>query len=789
MIAIAPDAASRGLDRVPLALQEPAQWLCWRRVDRGGRTTKCPVDARTGRAASATDPETWCGFGDAVAAWRADPSIAGVGFVFTAEDPFTGVDLDGCIGDDGELVPGAREVVASLDSYTEVSPSGRGVKVFLAGQKPEGARSRSKRIEGYKETEVYSAKRFFTVTGRHLPGTPSAVEDRQPQLDALCERLWPPASRPSRGRATARGPLGDDEVVEKARSARNGGQFDDLWRGDTSAHGGDESAADLALCNRLAFWTGRDAAQMDRLFRRSGLCRAKWDERRGEATYGRMTIEKAIAGCHETYSPEDPTATRGRQGTDGAGGPPGLGEPDLATGRLVLSPRRTLPTAQAYVDAFHSHRDGRTIHSHRGLLLEWRDNRYRELEEESVRHRLQPWLHEALRPSVDQRTGEVRLLDFDSNPSTVKAALDSIRSLVHIPESTEFPGWLGGDRGMPPAAELLACRSMSVHLPTGRVLAPTPRLLTMNALEFDHDPEAGPPSRWLEFLGQVLGDDDEGRAAIQEWFGYCLVPDTRQQKILLLVGPRRSGKGTIGRILTQLVGPGNVAAPTTGSLAGPFGLQPLLGKSLAVISDARFGGDGLGTVVERLLSISGEDTITVDRKFLGSVHLKLSTRFVILTNELPRLNDASTALAGRFLVVGTKVSFYGNEDIHLASRLAAELPGILNWAIDGWKRLRARGRFTNPASSADAIRALEDLASPVAAFVRERCEVGTGRRVAVDALFLAWQAWCDAEGRAHRATKQTFGRDLAAALPGVERRRGTDQAGFYEGISLRDGVR
>ena len=197
----------------------------------------------------------------------------------------------------------------------------------------------------------------------------------------------------------------------------------------------------------------------------------------------------------------------------------------------------------------------------------------------------------------------------------------------------------------------------NVHIPSGAVLSATPALFTTNTLEFDLDTQANPPEAWLSFLNQLWPSDQASISLLQEWFGHCLIADTSLQKMLLLVGPRRSGKGTLARILTRLVGRGNVVGPTTSSLAGPFGLQPLIGKSLAIVSDARFAGEHSGVVVERLLCISGEDTLTIDRKFLGAITIKLPTRFMFLTNELPRFTDAGPALAGRFLILELTRSF------------------------------------------------------------------------------------------------------------------------------------
>lgn len=462
-----------------------------------------------------------------------------------------------------------------------------------------------------------------------------------------------------------------------------------------------------------------------------------------------------------------------------------LGGHDPLTGRLVLSPKRTLPTAEAFIRDFHLHPDGRAIQFYAGVLLEWRDNRYCEVEDNAVKGRLQVWLHESLRYIFNRRTEEFELVDYESNHGTINSALESIRACTHLPATVVSPSWLGETpKGLLPS-EILPCQSTLLHLPTMQHYPATPQFFTVNALEFDPDPAAPLPTCWYEFLHQLFNDDTESLDLLQEWFGYCLTGDTSQQKMLLVVGPKRSGKGTIARVLARLIGKGNVSGPTTSSLAGPFGLQPLIGKTLAIVSDARFHGENIATVVERLLCISGEDTLTVDRKHTTSVTMKLPTRFMFLTNEFPRLTDSSGALAGRFEILRLTKSFYGQEDTGLTNRLLNEMPGILNWAIAGWRRLRERGHFVMPTSVRDVAQEIEDLSSPVSAFVRDACIVGAGHRVSVDSLYDAWKRWCEGEGRQAVTTKQTFGRDLNAAIAGISRRRGTAQKPFYDGIALK----
>ena len=465
-----------------------------------------------------------------------------------------------------------------------------------------------------------------------------------------------------------------------------------------------------------------------------------------------------------------------------------LGERDPSTGRLVLSPAKTLPTAEAFVRQFYMHDQSPTIHNYVVKLMVWRGNRYVEVEDEQIRHALQPWLHGASKHQFDKKTGTFELVDFDSNPRTIDSALRSIRTYTHVRAEITPTAWLDGGKGRPDPRNILAFPSGILDLATGQVLPPTPALFNTAAIDFDYCPNPKPPKLWNAFLKQLFGDDLESVQLLQEWAGYSLVADTSQQKMLMIVGPKRSGKGTLARILTSLVGAGTVVGPTTGSLAGQFGLQPLIGKSLAIVSDARFAGEKVAILVERLLCISGEDTLTIDRKFLPSVTMRLPTRFMFLTNELPRMNDASGALANRFLILRLIQSFFGQEDPMLTQKLLQELPGILCWAIDGLKRLRDRGHFAQPRSVADAVQDLEDLGSSVGAFVRECCEVGLGRRACVGELYEAWRKWCEADGRNLVINKQTFGRDLSAAVPGIVcRKNSTAGTRFYDGIGLRYG--
>jgi hypothetical protein len=297
---------------IPEELKALRQWVCWRYVERNGRLTKPPYQVN-GRPAKSTDPKTWNSFKAVFAAYRAD-GFDGFGFVLTQDDPYTVYDLDHCISN-GKLTPTAARIVERLNSYTEITPSGEGLRVIVKGKLPVAGRKKG-------DIEVYSAGRYITVTGNIWPGAPKGIRECQDAIDAVWQEFFtnpepkktpPPPVAPEER-------LDDRELLERARNSANGARFEALWRGNWQGAGyPSQSEADLALCSMLAFWTGKDAARIDSLFRRSGLMRPKWDEQHSSdgRTYGQVTIETAIAGTTETYSPHKERGTPRPAGVKG----------------------------------------------------------------------------------------------------------------------------------------------------------------------------------------------------------------------------------------------------------------------------------------------------------------------------------------------------------------------------------------------------------------------------------------------------------------------------------------
>ncbi|WP_439628857.1 DNA primase family protein [Gemmata sp.] len=296
---------------------------------------------------------------------------------------------------------------------------------------------------------------------------------------------------------------------------------------------------------------------------------------------------------------------------------------------------------------------------------------------------------------------------------------------------------------------------------------------------------------WLRSIGEWFSGDAASIAGLQEWFGYLLSADTARQKVLFLTGPRRSGKDTILGVMEELVGAANVAVTTFAALGEPFGLEPLLGRRVAVIPDARLSGrTDCAAVIERLLSISGEDAQTVNRKNRRQVTARLRVRFVIASNETHRLPDASGAIASRFYILSTPNSWLGRENQTLRSQLTAVLPGILAWAAEGWVRLRRQGGFTPNRAAEQCAEELDAMSSPVRVFIREACTVGADQTVDFPVLYQAWRSWNEDRHR-ECGSETMFGRDLQAACPRVvasQHRRDGTRIRVHSGIGLRERI-
>lgn len=276
-------------EQIPQELLLYPQWVCWQYVDRGTgkKPMKQPVNPRTLHNAGVTWPNTWTSFERAYTAYL-QHSLSGIGFVLTDRDPFVGLDIDQCV-QEGVPSPQAQDIINQLQSYTEYSPSGAGLRLLVACP-TFGRNVRQSTLE------VYAYSRFLTLTGHHLPDTPPTITTVDPeQLQVLLPQ--PEKRRPSPTGSPDFPPSVIDHQTLWERIFHQdayGTHHLRRFEGDTSLDRDDHSLTVLRLLNALARWTGGDATRMREMMLMSPLSNEKWFSKRGTRDWLDYQIEDAI---------------------------------------------------------------------------------------------------------------------------------------------------------------------------------------------------------------------------------------------------------------------------------------------------------------------------------------------------------------------------------------------------------------------------------------------------------------------------------------------------------------
>ncbi len=467
--------------------------------------------------------------------------------------------------------------------------------------------------------------------------------------------------------------------------------------------------------------------------------------------------------------------------------------------KRILNRNAPLESAKQFCEFKFRWRGKRTLVHHQRCWFVWNGRSFREVSREDLNARLYDYLEPAFHENE-----EGNLVSFNPDETRVGKVRHALEAVSHLDDERRAPCWLSASSPkdkQPPVHELVSCRNGLLHLPTGEFLGQRPDFFALTSLGVDYKPDAKPPEAWIRFLADLWPEDEPAIELLQEWFGLSLVPDTSFQKLLFVVGPRRSGKGTIARVLSELHGgESNCAWLSMEDLVSRFGLHPLIDKQVAIMPDVRISHKlDQSSAVEKLLRITGEDSLSIDRKNMPVIHAQLGARFMLMSNLAPRLSDAGAAFVSRVLALRMEASFLGREDRQLKrkligelrghKRVGGELEGILLWAIEGWRRLVARGYFVQPASAQDVVEDMAELSTPVVGFVRQCCCMDSPEDWAhTDVLWEAWKSWCETEGRASVGEKSTFVRNLRAAYPRITVRRNRAPTGrrvkvFY-GIRL-----
>ena len=372
--------------------------------------------------------------------------------------------------------------------------------------------------------------------------------------------------------------------------------------------------------------------------------------------------------------------------------------------------------------------------------------------------------------------------------------------------SGEPPVWLSSEAS--DAHQVIPANNCLI-LPDYTTMPHTERFYNLAYRGWDYDPSAK-PEIWPRVLGEIfaapkysyeeetdrwyidpdnLVPDTQQIEMLQEFIGYLMTGDTSYQKALMVVGPPRSGKGTISWVIQQLLGPQNVGSPSVGDFGYTFGLEHLIGKAALLMTDetTHHKDQNMSSMVTTLKKLTGEDSLTIHRKGRKAVEQdKSKARIVVFANEYLEFSDASGALQSRFLYLECSQSFVGREDIYLKDKLAEELPGIANWALEGLKRLRKRGRFEPTMKSLALQRMAQQLGSPVAEFGADCCEFGADHFITRKELYDAYVWWCKQVNRGSMGKSKFLAKFKAAFYNCQEARprEGDIRIRGMEGVSL-----
>lgn len=286
----------------------------------------------------------------------------------------------------------------------------------------------------------------------------------------------------------------------------------------------------------------------------------------------------------------------------------------------------------------------------------------------------------------------------------------------------------------------------NINEPDSELMPHTSNLFKFTALSLDFERGSQCPE-WGSFLWQVSQQDVKWVMQLQEWFGYCMSPDTTHQKFALFIGKSRAGKGVITNVLSELVGKSNTVAPTLNNFIKDSSLNAMSKASLILVpeaSDVSFSQRG--AIITNLKAITGGDAMDFHVLYKGTQTKVFGAKIIISTNGMPDLIDASGALANRLLVFPFLESFKGREDTGLAARLAKEYKGIAQWGLEGLARLRANGKFTEAESGKSEKEEIREDMFPLASFVRTHCDVLEGATCTLAELYSAYRLYCTFSG-------------------------------------------
>jgi putative DNA primase/helicase len=703
-------------EQAPNELKQTPRWVCWRLVQKPGKTKpdKIPIDPKTGQAAKSNDTSTWGTFDQALAA-KEKFDCTGIGFMLG--NGVFGIDMDHCFID-GVMSDIATEVIETMNSYTELSPSGTGVHIIAFGTKPAGSCRRG-------GVEMYESGRFLTVTENSL-GTPRRVRDCTEAAKQVHAKYI--AQQPV-VQGTRRPARTEQEIMDIMLRSKVGAKIRPLMDGDISAYAS-QSEADLALCNYSAFFSGRDAQMIDNIFRQSGLMRDKWDERRGQSTYGEITIKKAIESCLEIYNSRSDSSQKKQEAAMDFGEVEYWGDVKNAA-RLIRSMAGNMRFNVEYKKWMHWTGLVWAMDEGEAVLFKYAKSVIKSIANEAV--------------AADSENTKKRLFSEARRLSDVQKQKNMIEQASKLAEVQVFFKDLDKD------PFLVTCKNGTLDLRTGELRPPKRDDLITKSIETIYDLQAQCPN-WLAFLDLIMGGNQGMITFLQRSVGYTLTGVTDERCIFILWGSGRNGKSTFTENIAYLMGSHAGKTRSETLLAKKWGdaipndVAALNGKRLVYAAET---GQGRKLDEERIKELTGDkDTITA--RFMRGEFFDFIPEFKLWlhTNHKPDIKGTDDGIWDRIRLIPFTVRI---PDDKLKPRrivdaeLKAEWPGILAWAVRGcldW----LRDGLALPDQVRTCTKVYREENDPLKDFFDDTCLIEPKASVSNAAIWQAYQAWGKANG-------------------------------------------
>lgn len=745
------------VDNIPAELREVKQWVCWVQSD------KIPRNPYTGGNAMSNNPDTWGTFDDAVSACNRF-NFDGIGFEFA--NGYFGVDLDHCL----DNVDFCDEFVQTLQSYAEISKSKSGIHIICKGKLPAGVRRKN-------NVEMYSEGRYFICTGNLYDQKYKNIIDCTKSIKMLHSKYLASEAPKIAQRRFVEITLDDQEVVDKARSCKTGLLFNILYSGNWQGVYSSQSEADLALCNQLAFWTQRNAAQMDRIFRSSGLMRDKWDEKRGENTYGQLTIQKAIANCVDVYEPkryEDDTALALALFKDGT---VGVEEPKKQYDMTDTGNAHRLFDKFGSVIRYSYNRkkwfywDGKV----------WREDTTGEIKKfgDIICDDLK---REAFQEQDDKTQSD--MLKWANRTAASKNKESMIKECQHLDGIPVSPDDLDA------YPDYINCQNGMVNLRNGELLPHDSSLMMSKICYAEYDITGKKPELWLSFLDDVTNHNQDLIDYIQKCIGYSLTGSNREQCAFFLYGIGNNGKSTFLDTLTDLLG--NYAANAQPETIMMKKFDSGANSDIARLKSTRFVTSEEPTEGVRLneglfKQLTGGSRITC--RFLYGDEFEYTPQFKIwlATNHKPIIRGTDVGIWRRIKLIPFEVNIPKEKvDKNLKYKLRKEFPQIMAWAVQGCIKWQKEG-MTEPQCVLDAVKEYKQEMDLLVGFL-EQCiiiDYDSDEKIMASDLFRVYVKWAKENNEYEMSSKKFFS-EIGKKLP----EKGRNGKGiFYKYIKFTDYVK